>query len=207
MTVRPIGLGHVPRVATTLARAFRDNPGTLALLAGRDADERTRILRRVAVGFALATVAHGHGEAVFDGDEPIAVSLSFAPEQYPFALGARALISAGPVTAGPRAAMRYARIGAYLERHHCTDPCWYLFMLGVAPDHQGRGLGGTLLRALSRRADDAGVRCYLETDRQTSVKLYERHGYVVTRQDRLAMLDGLEFWTMTRPRRTSNREA
>lgn len=199
MSVRRLRLADAPRAADTLARAFRDNPGTLALLPRHDERGRLVVLRRVALGFTVATIVGGHAEADFEGDVPRAVSLSFDPSSYPFSAAVRGLVSAGPLSAGLGPALRYARIGAYLERHHSRAPSWYLFMLGVAPELQGRGLGGRLLRDLAARADAQGVACYLETDRASSVRLYERHGFDVTRHDRLAMLSDLEFWTMTRP--------
>ncbi|HEY8376885.1 MAG TPA: GNAT family N-acetyltransferase, partial [Nannocystis sp.] len=71
--------------------------------------------------------------------------------------------------------------------------------LGVEPAMQGRQIGSALLRALSARADAAGLPCYLETDREPAMRLYLRHGYEVVGEHVLTELDGVRFWRMERP--------
>jgi len=81
---------------------------------------------------------------------------------------------------------------------HLTQPHHYLFILGVDPPEQGRGHGRTMLTALNARADASKVPCYLETDRETSVRLYERVGYRVITDARLPAVGDLRMWTMRR---------
>ena len=198
--VEPLTRRDCVASARVLAAAFRDNPGTLELLAGRSAEARYRLLIRAYLGFVEATRRCGDALVVRDGARVAAVSLSFAPDRYPPPLLGRVLMAGGVLSGGPMPAIRYARIGAYMERYHLARPHHYLFMLGVEPEKQGRGLGSALLGHLNERADRDAVECYLETDKASSVRLYERHGYEVTRDDRLQELRGLRFWTMTRPR-------
>jgi GNAT superfamily N-acetyltransferase len=73
----------------------------------------------------------------------------------------------------------------------------YLVFLGVAPDAQGRGLGGELLRDRLSRADAAGVPAYLEASSPHSRPLYERHGFRVT-GDPITLPDGPPLWPMWR---------
>lgn len=54
---------------------------------------------------------------------------------------------------------------------------WYLAVLGVDPDHQGRGLGGTLIAPVLRRCDLDGVGAYLESSNERNVPFYRRHGF------------------------------
>ena len=51
--------------------------------------------------------------------------------------------------------------------------------IGVHPDYQGQGIGGALLRALLRRADEIGAPVLLEvrTDNTNAIALYERYGF------------------------------
>lgn len=60
------------------------------------------------------------------------------------------------------------------EEHH-----WYLPMIGVEPNAQGRGLGAALMRHATARADADGVSAYLESSNPKNISLYERHGFEV----------------------------
>jgi len=60
------------------------------------------------------------------------------------------------------------------EEHH-----WYLPMVGVEPNAQGKGLGGALMRHAVARADKDGVLAYLESSNPKNISLYERHGFEV----------------------------
>ncbi len=76
--------------------------------------------------------------------------------------------------------------GAHPEIAHRT-----LLTLGVDPAQQGRGRAGAMLRALAARGAEP---LYLETSSPGNVRLYERHGYVV--RDELRLAGGLPAWTM-----------
>ena len=56
---------------------------------------------------------------------------------------------------------------------------WYLSIVAVAPEAQGRGLGRQVLAPTLREADAAGVSCFLETFNPRSIPFYERLGFVV----------------------------
>ena len=70
---------------------------------------------------------------------------------------------------------------------------WYLSILGVAPEHQGRGLGVRLLEPVL----SLGQASYLETFGQRSLRFYERLGYE-TRAEFHEPVTGLPYWVMVR---------
>ncbi len=190
---------RVREASRVLADAFYDNPSTLSLLPVAEED-RGRKLERVERGFVDATRRFGDAQVVLDGDAIVGVSLSYAPGRYPPGVSGMARIALGPVLAGVVPAWRYAQIGAYMKRVHPHEPHFYLFVIGVAPAHQGRGFGGLLLRELAARAERAGVACYLETDTESNVALYRHHGYEVVRDEQHPRAGDLRMWTMWRPR-------
>lgn len=73
----------------------------------------------------------------------------------------------------------------------------YLMVLGVAPESQGRGLGGRLLRALIAESERQEVSIYLETETQSNVGLYEHLGFRLIRQTLLPVVE-LPMWEMVR---------
>jgi ribosomal protein S18 acetylase RimI-like enzyme/cytochrome c2 len=64
-------------------------------------------------------------------------------------------------------------------RAHPMVEHWYLSHLAVAPDRQGTGFGGALVRAGLNRADSAGVGAYLETTNPDNLDFYRSLGFVL----------------------------
>lgn len=196
--MRPIAPNEIEAASDVLGRAFADNPGYRAFLPWMTDAERLRAVRAVKRGFVRAAVKHQVTDAVERDGRVVAASLVCDPGQYPPSLRAKVWQASGCVSLGPRAIRNFLVVDAFLSRHHLREPHFYLFVLGVHPDWQGRGLGKELLARLAARADAAGLPCYLETDKESSVRLYESAGYAVLADD---MLLGTRFWRMRRPPR------
>jgi len=64
-----------------------------------------------------------------------------------------------------------------MEQSHPQEPHWYLPVIGVEPNAQGRGLGGALMRHAVARCDQEGSLAYLESTNPRNISLYERHGF------------------------------
>lgn len=73
-----------------------------------------------------------------------------------------------------------------MDRHHIEEPHWYLAIIGVDPSHQGKGIGGALLRHSVTRCDEEGMPAYLESSNPANVPLYERHGFEVITEIQVA---------------------
>lgn len=78
-------------------------------------------------------------------------------------------------------------------------PYYYLAVLGVARDHQGKGVGGKLLSELCRRADAERRALYLETQTRRNVAWYEGYGFRVRKS--LGSTDSMQIWEMARAAR------
>lgn len=64
-----------------------------------------------------------------------------------------------------------------MDRYHPTESHWYLPLIGVDPDQQGRGHGSRLLAHVLDECDRTQSIAYLEASSTTSVPLYQRHGF------------------------------
>ncbi|MFR9796465.1 GNAT family N-acetyltransferase [Streptomyces sp. MS06] len=82
----------------------------------------------------------------------------------------------------------------------------YLWMIGVAPGHQGEGLGGALLAHRLEHCDRIGLPAYLEASSARSRRLYERLGFVDTGRP-LDLPDGPRMWPMWREPRAHGQGA
>jgi len=74
---------------------------------------------------------------------------------------------------------------------------WFLQIIGVAPQFQGKGYASKLLRPMLARIDNEGLACYVETMNRNNVSLYEHFGFRVVER---STIPGTNFnvWAMLR---------
>jgi ribosomal protein S18 acetylase RimI-like enzyme len=82
-------------------------------------------------------------------------------------------------TADAQTAVDGPKIMQQMAGYHPREPHWYLPLIGIDPAHQGKGLGGALLRHATDICDRDGVPAYLESSNLRNVALYQRHGFEV----------------------------
>ena len=196
--IGPLAPESVPATTSMLARAFGDNPSYRAILPFLSDESRHRAVGRVKRGFVQAAVRHQIAAGIVHEGRVAAAMLVCAPGRYPVSWAEKVWQASGCASTGPRGARNFLAYDAFTSRRHLREPHFYLFVLGVDPDLQGRGLGKALLRSLSARADEARLPCFLETDRESSVTLYRSVGYEVVGDERCAKLGGLRVWFMKR---------
>jgi len=63
------------------------------------------------------------------------------------------------------------------SRQVVSDKFWYLSILGISPDHQGKGLGLDLVLPVLRVTDKIGTATYLETFTPKNFGFYKRLGF------------------------------
>jgi ribosomal protein S18 acetylase RimI-like enzyme len=100
--------------------------------------------------------------------------------------------------------LAYDAMAQKLHHAHAPGPHWYLSAIGVEPERQGQGVGGALMRPILERADAQGLPCYLETHRESNVRLYEKHGFEISCRSEVPG-HPLNVWAMLRKPRSSTR--
>ena len=176
-------------VVRVLARAFDRDPVANYMLR-HDGLER-------AFGAFFRHAVLPHREAWIAGDA-LGVALWTPPGQWSTS-GFR-LLAMGPAllaAVGATRALARARAAQRVQDRHPAKPHWYLFAIGVDPEHQGRGVGSALLRGVLERCDASREPAYLEASTETNARLYERHGFAVTEEVRMAA-DAPPIWLMWR---------
>jgi ribosomal protein S18 acetylase RimI-like enzyme len=81
---------------------------------------------------------------------------------------------------GKRSLQTYEEIVGFMSKASesvVAESDWYLSILGILPEFQGKGLGGDLVRPILQQADEAGIASYLETFTPRNMSFYERLGY------------------------------
>jgi ribosomal protein S18 acetylase RimI-like enzyme len=190
--LRPVERGDIAQLSRSLGLTFHDYPIQRWMFP----DEQIRTIRcprSIAVYIRLRlpyktvfTTAELEGAAIWDPpgrvNPTITENLWLAAKMLPLLRGRARLVSRG---------------FALLGQHRPTDPHWYLATLGVDPQHQGRGVGGALLRPILRECDARGLVAHLETsDPANNIPYYERFGFEVVGE--VQMPEGPTVAVMTR---------
>lgn len=101
-------------------------------------------------------------------------------------------------TIGPLAAERLDEYSQLAEQYEPKDSHYYLGILGVRPEEQGKGHAKALLDRLHElsQAHPNSTGVYLDTEHPENVQLYEHFGYRVVGHARLGAVG---VWCMWRP--------
>jgi GNAT superfamily N-acetyltransferase len=97
---------------------------------------------------------------------------------------------------GGRLLMRLERGFDAVRRKHVAGPHWYVNLLGVRPEMQGKGLSRVVLGPVFDAADRDCVPVYLETAAEANVAIYRRLGFELMGESELA--GGVPNWEMRR---------
>lgn len=180
--VRRAGVDDVSGLREALVRAFADDP-VARWLCPREA-LRGRMHRR------LYEIVLGHGlrhEEVWAADGLAGAAIWLPPDHTHH--GARETLELLRAYAFARLVPRLPLIAAGALKvelaHPRKPPHWYLFVLGVDPAAQGRGLGSKLMAPVLEQCDTDGVGAYLEASKKSSIAFYARHGFRATGEVKL----------------------
>ena len=190
-TVRPAGAADVPDMSVTLAQAFEDDPVMTFLVPEPD---RLDKLRRFFV--MLARIQHLPHGGCYTTEDCAGAALWDPPDQWK--MPASALLRSTPTLLSVLGvgSVRALRTLAQVEKLHPHQPHWYLAVLGTAPEHQGKGIGSSLMAPVLDRCDEQGLPAYLESSKESNIAFYNRHGFEVTRE--IELRNGPTLWAMWR---------
>lgn len=185
-TLRRLTLADLDDAAAVLGRAFVDNPSWRALFPHIPLAEREPPVRKMMRGFTRATLRQGEVTGAFVDGALAGVSLVLPPGRYPYRPRAFLDIALASLQRRTlRSIPHLLAIDGWQGRNHLAGPHHYLYVLGVEPQLQGRGVGGALLGKIDVEADRDGVPAYLETDKEENLAVYRRHGYEVVLEETL----------------------
>jgi ribosomal protein S18 acetylase RimI-like enzyme len=177
-TLRKATAEDVPQLASVLAEAFNDDPAFEWLLP----NERKRFLglrRFFAIELRAVGLARG---SVWTTDELAGAALSTDPGKWRLPLHTLALHGPAFHRAFGMRLPRAVTLLTRMESRHVRKPHHYFAAIGVAPKHQGQGLGRGLMAPTLERCDRAGLHAYLEASSERNTALYERLGFQVIRE-------------------------
>jgi GNAT superfamily N-acetyltransferase len=200
VTVREYRSDDRREVVAALARAFAIDP--LFDFFSRDLLHGHRLLPSLFKGFLGDLEHYGKAWVTEVDGRPLGFGGWLPASAYPRGMARELSLTARTMPTMLRSAHRMAalRLFAEVERRHLKAPHWYLGLLAVDPTLQGRGLGSQLITPGIEAADEEGMPCYLETQRESNVAWYARFGFELTETVELG--GGTPpIWCLTRPAR------
>lgn len=190
--------GDLPAAAAALSRAFQDDPLQKYVLP----DPVERAAQSPGLFAPLLRYGLNFGEVLTTAGSPAGAAVWLGPEAWEVTpeRATAAGLDKLPAVLGAAAAERFFSVLAAIDPYHHRDvpPAhWYVMVVGVAPEEQGKGIGRALLQPIIKRADTSALPCYLETAQPANVGLYEGLGFrrVV---DMIEPQSGLRLWTFRR---------
>jgi len=169
-----------------LGRAFAE----YELLRYYFPDETERRAVADAFVFIALSVCLKYGEVYATSEKLEGVAAWLPPGKAPF--GGWQIIRSVPLSIlvrfGRQGASRMRAYGRFVDNLHrrlVPYPHWYLQIIGVGPAYQGQGFSSRLLRPVLERIDRKGMPCYLETNAEKNVAIYQRFGFEVLSEDKL----------------------
>jgi GNAT superfamily N-acetyltransferase len=184
-----------PALVSSLAAAFRDDP-VLEWFQPDDAERHARLPG--LFGFMGENVWFRQ-ELTHTTDGCVGGALWMRPGEWKVSLLDQLRLTPGFVrTIGLRRLPRALRGFNFLEAKHPEDPPhYYLAVLGVAPEWQGKGLGTALMQPVLDQCDREGAKAFLEATTPRSRACYERAGFETTAELSFPA-DGPTIWQMWR---------
>jgi ribosomal protein S18 acetylase RimI-like enzyme len=192
--IRKLTYDDVPRIARALARSFEDDP-VMSWVFPQDTKRLDRL--EVAFGFYLRKIWLRRDEC-YAVDRLFGAALWLPPGEWHLGPIEQLRLLPQMIAINGRNLPRMVTVLRMIETSHPKEPPhYYLAVLGVEPELQGRGFGSALMQPVLRRCDRERVPAYLESSKRRNVVLYERHGFRVVEELKLPK-GGPPMWRMWR---------
>lgn len=192
-TVETLARETLPVAERICARAMRDNPTHRQAFGVDPAQRRARLARFFSV---ILSFIHQNGTLVVARvrGEPVGVAGVLPPSACRPSGYERLRLSGSVLRVCFSHSLRIWRWLGTWSRHDPTESHWHVGPVAVLPRHQGSGIGTRLMtRILASAAEHDDAPAYLETDRESNVRFYQRLGFTVAA--RLPVL-GVPNWFM-----------
>jgi GNAT superfamily N-acetyltransferase len=183
----------IDAIAVSLSRAFMDDPVWEYLLPDSTSRE-WRLKRYFSTAMRLQHLPHSTS---YTDAARVGAALWDPPGHWRVTPGQYVRGIPGMVRCFGSGISRAVRTLSVVEKRHPATPLhYYLAILGTDPDHQGKGVGSSVLEPVLDRCDNDGVGAYLESSKESNIAFYSRHGFEVTTEVRLP--GGPVVWPMWR---------
>lgn len=192
-----LGMNNIEWATDLLVGTFLNEPPMIQLFQGPRRETQVRYFLRCICAYGIL-----FGKC-YTTPERTGIALWLTPGKTAMTLGrmCRTGMLIVPFRMGLRAFGRFTGFAALtkdLHEKYAPMPHYYLFMLGVSPAAQGKGIGGLLLENMLKRIDHERMPAYLETQNGGNVEFYRKFGFEVVAEAPFPKLESLSNWGMLR---------
>lgn len=194
--IRRLDAHETPQASPVIAEAMMVEPGYAAVLPDEEMRRRVLVSR---MHHSIETAMSHDAVFVATNEETgkiLGVAIWGAPGSYPPADDDETPTYLKNID--PEIVEGLQAYDDNCSTHFPDEPVWYLKLLGVDPDGQGKGIGSMLLRESLKTLDEDGLPAYLETGTRRNVRFYERFGFEVREAEVQLAPGSTPHWTMLR---------
>jgi ribosomal protein S18 acetylase RimI-like enzyme len=164
---------EVTPLAQSLAAAFEHDPVWSWVLAGLP-NRRTRLERFFRLELEHVIMPVG---TAYTSDDLVGGALTTPPDKWRLPISQQARHLPGFLRVLGRRTPRALGMLTKMESKHLREPHVYVAYVGVAPEHQGQGIGAALMAPALEDADRHELPCFLEATSPDNARLYRRLGF------------------------------
>lgn len=197
---------QVKAAAKMLARAFENDPLHIAYFP--DTTKRVQQIYHLMFhsirycmryGEVYTTSSKLEGIALWQLVDPI---VEQDQEDKPTSLFANWLLFRLRVALGKALEKVFSLYDYMLSKQYEIVPSrhWYFIVLGVDPKFHGQGFGSRLITPMLARVDKEQLPCYLDTNNEKNIRLYEYFGFKVVKKYQIPGSEVIN-WSMLRKSR------
>lgn len=198
-TLYRVGKNDIGKAQKVLAQAFAEDPFVASLFEDKQAEpQRAELLQKFSLECAIK---YGHVYASSADMEGIIIL--YAPEK--MFMSDWEYLQLGVLSLKKKIHKNIVKLmdeyGGYskqLHQQYATIPHWYLYEIGVSPEHRGEHVATKLLTPFLEYFDSQQLGCYLETHNEKNVGLYAHYGFDVVVEGKLPGTEKPQ-WCMLRP--------
>ncbi len=190
--------GQAKAAGEILARAFHDYPQYDYLFT--NVDEKIRKLPEINEFLVRYGIMYGEVYATSPNLEGVAVWLPYWDTEITRKKASKCDGRELEISLGVEWYERYEVIEKCeyaCHKQYADYPHWYLYPIGVNPKYQGKGYASLLLRAKLADIDEQNIPCYLETNKEVNVHIYQHFGFKIVEEGIIPETD-IPYWSMLR---------
>lgn len=188
MEVRPAQASDKQALAKVLKRAFADDPVMRWILPSQDDYERISapffelILNQSLSSGSCFTVSGRTGVSLWEAPDYAPTLVSQLSSFFKMAWLLRGNLARG------------FQLQVLMESYRPRKPFWHLTYIATDPDHQGKGIGASLLEPITRISSQQSLPIYLECSNRDNLSFYRAHQFRLV--DEITYPDGPTIWPM-----------
>ncbi|KPK26369.1 MAG: hypothetical protein AMJ61_09245 [Desulfobacterales bacterium SG8_35_2] len=187
---------QVRAASGVLSRAFYDDPLFSSFIP--DPVERKNKLHYLLETIVHFSIRYGEVYATSSNFEGVAVWLPSDRVEMSLWQGIRSGGVSVMIHLGIRSTFRQLSVSDYIcsiHKGHIAYHHWYLYLLGVEPELQGKGYASKLVKAMLGRTDREGLACYLDNTNEKNLSMYQHYGFRVIEEYKVPKT-GISIWAM-----------